>query len=83
MPGYIFHGRVQGIGLRARVYSMAKNLGLKGYIKNLDNGDVEAVFQGSEGDIKKIMDYIKSITYIESIDSFNDNNKYNDFEIKY
>ncbi|AAT42822.1 acylphosphatase [Picrophilus oshimae] len=80
---YIFHGRVQGIGLRARTYSMAKSLGLSGYIKNRDDGTVEAVFQGDEEKIKRIIEYIKGIAYIEKIDYFDDDVKYNDFQIRY
>ncbi len=41
-------GQVQGVFFRAFVQNEAEKLGLKGYVTNLDNGDVEAVAQGQE-----------------------------------
>lgn len=33
-------GRVQGVGFRYYIYRLANNYGIKGYVKNLPNGDV-------------------------------------------
>lgn len=39
-------GRVQGVGFRNFVQREAVRLGLDGWVRNLDNGDVEAHAQG-------------------------------------
>ena len=44
----MFSGRVQKVGFRLEVSELAKVLGLTGYCKNLDNGDVLAEIQGYE-----------------------------------
>jgi acylphosphatase len=39
-------GLVQGVGFRAWTEQRATALGLSGWVKNCENGDVEAVFSG-------------------------------------
>lgn len=39
-------GRVQGVGFRYFVRNQASSLGLTGYVRNLENGDVEVVAEG-------------------------------------
>jgi acylphosphatase len=41
-------GRVQGVGFRAFTQSHAEASGVSGWVRNRRNGDVEAVFAGSE-----------------------------------
>jgi acylphosphatase len=43
----IISGYVHGVFYRASTQEMAVRLGLKGWVRNLPNGDVEAVFEGS------------------------------------
>ena len=49
-------GVVQGVGFRYFTFRNAKNLGLKGYVKNLEDGSVEALFEGENEKIKKMLE---------------------------
>ena len=42
----IVHGRVQGVGFRAFVEVEALTRGLEGWVRNRNDGSVEAVFAG-------------------------------------
>lgn len=42
-------GRVQGVGYRAWVDHEARGRDLEGWVRNLRDGSVEAVFAGAEG----------------------------------
>lgn len=42
----LISGRVQGVCYRAFTQNQAMRLGLSGWVKNLQNGGVEAVFEG-------------------------------------
>ncbi len=52
----IVKGRVQGVFYRAHTQKQADRLGVKGYVKNLPDGSVEAVF---EGDPKSVSQMVK------------------------
>lgn len=56
----IVSGRVQGVFFRANVKSKARELGLRGYAKNLENGDAEVVAQGNEEKITELIGFIKN-----------------------
>jgi len=51
----IVKGKVQGVGYRNNAKRRADQLGLRGWIKNLSNGSVEIIAQGSE---KKIEEFV-------------------------
>jgi acylphosphatase len=53
-------GRVQGVCFRDYTRQEAKKLGLTGWVKNMPDGSVEAVFQGSENDIEKMTKWLDS-----------------------
>ncbi|MCX8648942.1 acylphosphatase [Gilliamella sp. B2776] len=51
-------GRVQGVGFRFFTQQKAKKLGLLGYVKNLDNGDVEILVQGDSLQITQFTEWL-------------------------
>ena len=48
---FIFHGSVQGVGFRYRMYYAARANGVSGWVKNLYDGTVEAELEGTESAI--------------------------------
>ena len=55
----IVKGRVQGVGFRWFVQQKAKKFGVSGYVKNLDNGDVEIEAEGERGRVEELIKSIK------------------------
>lgn len=65
-------GQVQGVGFRWTVVSFAEKLKITGWVKNLKNGDVQVLAQGSQTDLEKFLDSIKKepgFAKISSIES--------------
>lgn len=57
---HIFYkGVVQGVGFRFSVQRMAQSLGLRGWVKNLDDGRVEVLVQGEKNDTTQLMEKIQ------------------------
>jgi len=52
-------GRVQGVFFRASTWEEAKRLGLRGYVRNLPDGRVEAVFEGDEEKVRKAIEWCR------------------------
>lgn len=48
-------GRVQGVGFRYAAYRQANVLGLTGWVRNGDDGDVEALFEGPKDDLERML----------------------------
>jgi len=48
-------GRVQGVFFRAETERMAKTLNLTGWVRNTENGDVEALFEGEDKDVDRML----------------------------
>lgn len=49
-------GEVQGVFYRAFTREIATKLGLTGWVKNLFDGRVEAIFEGKKSDIEKAIE---------------------------
>ncbi len=68
----IIAGRVQGVGFRANTKKTAALLGLTGWVKNMPNGEVEAVFEGDEPSVKAMLDWchqgpsLARVSHVES-----------------
>lgn len=52
----IFHGRVQGVWFRAFTREQASAAKLTGWVRNLPNGSVEALFAGEEETINQVIE---------------------------
>ena len=51
------YGRVQGVWFRANTKEMADKLGLKGWVRNMPDGSVEAVFEGDDENVEKAIEW--------------------------
>jgi len=75
-------GRVQGVYFRSETQDMALSFGLTGWVKNIYDGRVEAVFEGEEKAVKEAVDWCKRgprMAVVEKVDinwekTKNDNN---------
>lgn len=56
----VITGRVQGVGFRYATHTMAVNLGLSGWVRNLPGGQVEACFYGEHLVLEQMLDWCKS-----------------------
>jgi len=55
----IVNGLVQGVGFRYFVYREAKDLELKGFVKNMYTGEVLAVAEGEKALIEELIKKLK------------------------
>ena len=55
----IFIGRVQGVGFRFTAHRMASRHQLAGFVRNLSNGSVEMLAQGTSDDIEDCIQDLK------------------------
>lgn len=84
----IVSGRVQGVGFRFYTCQKAKQLGLRGYVKNLVNGDVEFVAQGDSEQVDKLIKWSKqgsppAVVSNLAIELIANREEFTDFEIRY
>ena len=52
-------GSVQGVGFRYATRSEANALGLNGWVRNLDTGEVEAVFEGAQEAVDEMVEWCR------------------------
>lgn len=51
---WIIKGQVQGVGFRFFTLKIAKQLQLKGWVRNLTTGEVEVLAQGNEHELNEL-----------------------------
>lgn len=63
-------GRVQGVGFRWRVYQLAQQLEVSGFVRNQIDGSVYCELQGETDAVKKLISKIKAgpTPYAEVVD---------------
>jgi len=52
-------GKVQGVFFRSKTKHEADRYDVKGWVRNLDDGRVEAVFEGEETAVKAMLEFCK------------------------
>jgi len=83
-----FSGRVQGVGFRYFTRKKARELNLKGYVKNLPDGKVEILIIGGEARSDRLIETCKKgprMAFVNDIEIKRDINvkkKYDDFIIE-
>jgi acylphosphatase len=80
-------GRVQGVFFRDKTRQKAEEMRVRGWIRNLLDGRVEAVFEGGKEEVEKMVDWVRegpAFAQIEKLDiAWEDyEDEFNDFEIK-
>ncbi|MDY6845247.1 MAG: acylphosphatase [Thermodesulfobacteriota bacterium] len=81
-------GRVQGVLYRYKTCDVAQSLGLKGWVRNLSDGRVEAVFEGENNDVDRAIKWCQQgppaakVAGVE-VDWETYTGEFIDFEIRY
>jgi acylphosphatase len=52
-------GRVQGVFFRAEARARAESLGVAGWVRNADDGSVEAVFEGDDEQVESMVEWCR------------------------
>ena len=55
----LISGKVQGVFFRSSTKKKAEELGLTGWVRNLEDGRVEAVFEGEEYKVNKMVEWCR------------------------
>jgi len=81
-------GKVQGVFFRETVRKKAAKEEVTGWVKNLRDERVEAVFEGKESRVKKMVDWARSGPIWAKVDSLDViwedyKNEFKEFEIRY
>ncbi len=83
-----YSGIVQGVGFRFTAERIALELGIKGWVRNLSNGGVEIVAEGSKEKLNEFLSRIRNgilKRYIQDVDVRWDKARGNfeDFQIRF
>ena len=81
-------GIVQGVFFRDTTGHVAKDLGLTGWVRNLPDGRVEAVFQGDKGACQKALDFMRVGPHAARVDHVDEvwdeeEEPFSDFEFRF
>lgn len=83
----LFSGRVQGVGFRYKSEELAARFNVAGYVRNLDDGRVELV---AEGTAQTVNDFLHAIAtrmrdHIERVESYDGpfTGEFDEFRIRF
>lgn len=80
-------GRVQGVSYRYSTVIQAQKLGLTGWVKNLYDGRVEALFEGEEALVNSMLAWCQQgppMAYVSNVETFKKEytGQFKDFNVK-
>jgi acylphosphatase len=52
-------GLVHGVSFRSSMAQLASDLGVRGWVRNLPDGTVEAFLEGDERNVKRVIDWAR------------------------
>lgn len=81
-------GKVQGVFFRATTRQEAQRRKVVGWVKNLDDGRVEAVFEGDEEDVEAMIDFCHegpNRARVDDVEVYWEEHEgvFSDFEVRY
>ena len=84
----VVNGDVQGVFFRQETKQQAEAHGVRGWVRNRDDGAVEAVFEGEEQDVKAVVEFCKlgpPRAMVTNVDVKREpyTGEFNDFKIRY
>lgn len=84
----VFAGRVQGVFFRAHAQRFASEFGIAGWVRNLPDGRVEALFEGEESAVEAVIALCQSrqpYAHVDSVELFREevDQELNGFKVKY
>jgi acylphosphatase len=81
-------GRVQGVAFRAKTRSEANRNNVSGWVRNLPDGGVEAVFEGKPEDVEHVVRWCRvgpSLAVVEHVEVLEEpySGTFKEFSIRY
>ena len=64
-----YAGEVQGVGFRATAEWLAGRHPVRGWVRNLPDGRVEAVFEGPPEDVRRLVDWTRTGPRLAAVDN--------------
>jgi len=65
----LISGRVQGVFFRDTCQRLAEQHGVAGWVRNLPDGRVEAVFEGPPEDVRRLVDWAHTGPRLAAVDT--------------
>ncbi|MFK3558284.1 acylphosphatase [Pasteurella multocida] len=85
---FIVYGLVQGVGFRYFTWKTAMQIGVKGYVRNRDDGSVEVVAVGSTTQLAQLHTWLIQGPRTASVEQvieqeYADSREFTDFSVRY
>lgn len=84
----IISGKVQGVWFRASTKNKAEQLGITGWVRNTEDGNVEALFEGDDNVLEEMLEWCNHgppMAVVENVkvERRPEKDEHNNFSIKY